>query len=203
MSKQSRGQSQRMVIRRRAAEERELQVLEYWVKGLNNVQIGKLMDLTPQAVGLIGRRGLERRRVESAETVEQARQLYVERLEAMVRSYWPWATGEAVDPETQLQIGRPDVRAGELLLKILDRGAAVSGALQAVPVESTTTNNVMIVEGQNSESLRSQILAQLAAAAGKQEVVQAELVNAGADYAALVAGEETDDRPGLPPGEDE
>lgn len=128
------------------------------------------------------------------QTIEQARALYMLRLEGMVRAYTPVALGRPFDPTTMTEGVAPDVRAGDLLLKVLDRIAETTGARER-PKRGDLTINVQLPT--DPDSARKAVLEELRREADKLRTVEGRLVEVGTDLRQLTTGEGENDA--LPP----
>lgn len=189
----------RSILRRLAAEERERVALEGYVEGLRYVDIAEKIHVSPKSIPGIIKRGLERRAAEEGPTVAAARWLYGERLGRLIAAWWPIALGlgqvDEDDPTTQRT---PDLRAAELVLKLITQAAQIEGALTPAPPSNGGDINLFAVLPDNPDSARQQILTVLAAIRAKEAAVDAELAGAGTSHAELTAGVDDDDAPPPP-----
>jgi hypothetical protein len=187
--------SPRDVRRVKAAIERENRVLGMIVAGKTSNQIAEEVGCHPGTVRGIVDRGLARRAEEMSPIIERARELHVERLTGLFAAWHPLATGTY---EVDGLYPPPDVRAAEILIKIMDRLAAVSAGIKPPVSQTTTINNLLVTIPDDAGTARNTILAQLAATAAKLNVVDGELADAGTSVEALTGQAEYDARP-LPP----
>lgn len=128
------------------------------------------------------------------QTVNQARALYVLRLEQQVRAYTPTALGRPFDPATMSEPVPPDPRVGELLLKVIDRIAEATGGRER-PKRSELTVNIQLPA--DPDSARKAILAELEKERDKIRTIEGHLASAGTGLNELTTGEHADDA--LPP----
>jgi hypothetical protein len=190
----------RQRMRRDSAIERERVALEMLVLGRRNVEIAEQIGVNPASVTKILQRGLERRATEEGPTVEAARALYLDGLRELKRAWMPLALGTfVIDDDTGTTV-RPDPRAADIVLKILDREAAAQGR-EIAPAPGQT--NVVNVFGSQADSLRDQIMASLANMADKTGAIQAEFAEIGTSLELASGREQPTDQPAPPtPGEE-
>lgn len=127
-----------------------------------------------------------------AQTREQARALYVYRMEMVAAALVPRALGTAFDPETMAESTQPDVRAAELLVRVWEKVAEATGGKERERRPAVNLNVFNLPD--NPDQAREAILAGLAAEAQKLRTVEGHLVAAGSTLHALTEGEEPDDR---------
>lgn len=186
--------------RKRVAIWRESEALRLLVAGMRQVDIAKELGVSQGAVSFMIRRGLERRAAEEVETVEQARVIYKDRLMLLLQAFLPLATGTFTDSDTGLA-APPDVRSGELALKIIQQLAAVDALAlgEAVREGSKVEVNVNLGVVANDQGLRDQIMEQLAEVRRHALVVDGHLIDAGTDLDSLTGRPELDSKPAPPP----
>lgn len=184
----------RSILRRLAAQERERIALEEYVKGKKYREIGMRLDVTEGAAHKIVHRALARRAEEEGPTVDAARVLYTARLEHLMSQWMPYADGTyTADPDDDSPV-RPDARVGELVLKALDKWAAVMGVRAAVPAGNGEPGGL----GPDEAAVQINIvLAQLATVREKARVVEGAFTATGARDAARLGAD--DSKPAPPP----
>jgi hypothetical protein len=181
-----------------AAEERERIAMRMWLEGRTQAEIGKAIDRHQASVSRIIQTGMARRAAEDAPTVDAARALYLDRLHVLFGSWWPLATGTyfVEDDETgESRALPPDPRAGELLLKIMDRIAMASG--KGIAPEGRNENNLHLHV--HTDGAREQILGNLATMAAKMHQVDGELADVGTSVDLLSGKTIIDSKPAPPP----
>lgn len=173
--------------------------LQLFVEGLTVAQIAASLRHSREHAYDLVERALTRRAEEVApEVVDNARVLYTEGLRRLYESWMPRALGSEarVDPNTGPQDAvPPSDRAAEMVLKILDRLAAVNG-VQGPP--KRVEMDVTVHTPADIHSARDEILASLNTIRDKSTVIDGHLAAAGAqlrdnDQLAI------DDRPAPPP----
>jgi hypothetical protein len=188
-------------LRKDAAVVREDRLIELYARGetmtdirdemareFGSCSLSHLYEMLPRALA---------RRAEalSATTVEEARALYVARLELAARSWAPRAFGEAIDADTGVQLA-PDPRIGDLWMKAVDRIAEVTGGRER-PRRGEVHVNVFNLP-EDPDGARARILAELMGEREKVLTVEGHLAGVGSSLHALTDREEpTDDR--MPP----
>lgn len=176
--------------------EREQLALELMVAGNNQTEIGKRLGLSQGYISTLLNRALERRAAPDNPDTVRAREIYVLRLEALVRAYWPLATGTfRADPDDLA--APPDVRTGELLLKILTQLAAVQSRTLGEAVQAGQRMDVYHHVGDDQSTIAA-IMAQLAETARHSNVVEGSLAAVGTELDALTGGKELDSKPHAP-----
>jgi DNA-binding CsgD family transcriptional regulator len=190
-------------LRSNADIEREHRALTLLVKGHSQRAIAFELEMSESGVSGLIKRALEHRAKALGPYVEQARTLIVERYERLLERWWPLATGEYVDPESETGESPPSVAAVTVVLKILDQLAKVTGADRA-PVTPQTPDpsaggiHVHIHTQTEREQQQAKALDQLRAIREKTLIVDGELARVGTSQAELT-GQQTNDKPGPPP----
>jgi hypothetical protein len=196
-------QQSRYRMRRDAAILREDFLLALYARGLTYDQIADRMrkefggSPSKSTVATILPRALARRaklREEDTERLAIARQKYLLHLETMLGALMPRAIGGR-DEDGELII--PDVRAGALLLQVLDRIAEIEGAKTRPEHETHNTNININVGGDGRERAVAAALNALQAEADKQRTVEGHLAAVGTTAADLEARRDTGNQ--LPP----
>jgi hypothetical protein len=177
-----------------AAEERERIAMRMWLEGRTQAEIGKAIDRHQASVSRIIQTGMARRAAEDAPTVEAARALYLDRLHALFGAWWPLATGAYFAEEGDPPLP-PDPKAGELVLKIMDRIAMASG--KVIAPEGRNENNLHLHV--HTDGAREQILGNLATMAAKMHQVDGELADVGTSVDLLSGKTIIDSKPAPPP----
>lgn len=185
----------RSVLRRLAAEERERIALELYVKGKTFREIGMAVDRAEETARRIVHRGLARRAQEEGPTVEAARVLYTARLEHLIGAWMPLADGSWMadnrDPDDPP--ARPDARAADITIKLMEKWAEVTGALAPRPAPEDEQSGTTLPE--SVDKARQQILLALVSIRDKQTVVEQAMSSVGA----TIEGTIVEDTPGPPP----
>lgn len=199
MGKRSADKS-RAILRRLAAQERERQALELYVKGKTYHDIGDVLDVTEGAAYKIVHRALVRRAAEEGPTVDAARVVYTARLEHLMSKWMPYADGTArdsLDEDTgRNRPGPPDARVGELVLKALDKWAAVNGVRAAVPSGDIADSGL---PSPDEATVKINIvLAQLTTMREKATVIEGSLAAAGATIDGRAEGADVERTPPPP-----
>jgi DNA-binding CsgD family transcriptional regulator len=186
----------RSQARKSAAQVRELKALALYAQGIRFTEIAQQLELHPDSVMPIVKRGLKRFAAESQSDVEEARARYLHGLNDLLRAWWPLAVGEFVDTDTGLP-NPPDFRAATLALQLLEKIAMVSakGLVEDKPGNSVTVNVQMNTQ---VDTARQQILDQLARVAAKTQVVEGELAGANANLRQLTGADNPNDTPAPP-----
>lgn len=112
---------------------REDIALELYVRGKRSVEIEDELQAQTGSrchgnIPELIRRGVYRRLQANRQTVEEAKQMMLAQYRPLLETYLPRALGETTDPETGERLP-PDVRAAELVLKVLDKVGQVTGAM--------------------------------------------------------------------------
>lgn len=177
-----------------AAQERERIALVMYREGKTHAAIGAAIGRASGSVTRIIAAAVARRAAEDQPTVDEARWVYVDRLTALLASWWPLATGAYFVDEGEPPLP-PDPKAAELTLKIIDRIAAATA--KGVAPDSKDVNNVHIHLHQ--DSAREEILGNLAAMAAKMHQVDGELADVGTSVDLLSGKTVIDSKPAPPP----
>lgn len=192
---------QRNALRRKAAQARQARVLELVVAGWTLAQMAGELGVTASTISRDIDAVLLRRAEESNPALQQARQIYVERVEAMIKAWWPLATGTWTyeDADGREQTPPPDPRAADVLIKLLDRYGGIAGKIES---PDKITNNVAVFVGtpDQKEGAVAEIISRLAAVSAKDRVIEGQLSGAGTTLGQQT-GDEEDDRPAPPPHE--
>jgi hypothetical protein len=128
-------------------------------------------------------------------SVEQARALYVERLEMLLSAHMPRALGVPFDPSTMTDAVAPDLRSAVFVLGVVERIAEATGGKER-PVRGAVNVNVFNIPD-DPERARERVLAELAKETEKLRVVEGHLVAVGSTLGTLTDGHDANDR--LPP----
>ena len=184
--------------------ERENRALDMVVKGMTTRAIAAELEMSPGAVSVMIRRALEYRAEAARGTVEQARALILERYERLLERWWPLATGDYVDPDTQSSENPPSPRALDAVLKILEAMAKLTGADKGrveTPAPATFTGGIHVHSTQpvEREEAIASVLGILATARQKHTTIEGQLADARTSLAELTATGHGDDRPAPPP----
>lgn len=123
---------QRTRTDKRVITEREMRALDLVVAGASYRQIAKALDIQRGSAVNLVRRALEKRAADM-ETPEEARIIYLERLEFLWRRWFPRAVGN------ESQGIEPSAKAAEVALKILAAYARVTGIESPVKVRGEVT----------------------------------------------------------------
>lgn len=199
----------RALRRQHAAMERESRALSLLVAGKSNGQIAADIGVALSSVPAILRRGLERRAAEEGPTVEEARVLYLARLYRLLDAWMPLATGTfRADPDDDVTPpALPDVRAGELALKLITQIASVESKQLGEAVREGDRIDVYhhVEQGQD---LVGAIMAQLAETRQHGQIVDGQLADADTSLAERTGLVEIDSAPAAPadwqpPGEED
>jgi hypothetical protein len=186
----------------RARQHRESDALQLFAQGLANAEIARRMGCHPDTIPRMVTRALANRAATEGPTVEEARALYLTRMDQLVAAWTPLALGSLrmddwdmseLTEDQRAVYRRPSKDAAEVLLKVLDRIAAVSGVQNVKPVQPGGNTD----SEQHPDSLRAEILATLLAVRDKQRAVEGAL--AGTTVAIEGTVVETDDKPAPPP----
>jgi hypothetical protein len=138
-------------------------------------------------------RGLERRAADNPVSVEAARQMLLERYEALFRAHMPVAIGMVTDD------GLPDVRSAELVLKVLDQIGTITGAKKAPATPLPAGNTFNIFAPDDADTARAAVMAMLTQEREKHDVIDGHLAAANTSLTALTGGPEDDDTMAPPP----
>lgn len=190
----------RSMNRREAARERERIALEMFIRGRRYVEIAARIDVHPDSVPLIVKRGLERRASAEAPTVAAARQLYMEQLRELLRAWWPLASGTYVADADTGEMLPPDPKAAEIAIKLVDKLAAVSA--QGVVADQQNLGKIDVVHSLDTsqvEGLRETIMSSLAALTAKSDTIEGEFAEVGHDFERAAGRTEIDTKPAPPP----
>lgn len=177
----------------RAAQDRERIALVMYREGKTHAAIGEAIGRASGSVSRIITAAVARRAAEDKPTVDEARWVYLDRLTALLGSWWPLATGTYFVDEGEPPLP-PDPKAAELALKIIDRIAAAT-AKGVAPTGNE--NNVHIHLHQDGQ--REEILNNLATLAAKMHQVDGELADVGTSVDLLSGKTVIDSRPAPPP----
>lgn len=156
----------------RSINERERRALELLVAGATCEQIGVVLGIKRAGAVQLVQRALAKRALEfnSAQTYEQARVLYVDRLEKLYARWLPVALGNVTNGVP------PDPRGAEIVLKIMEREARVLGLETSPVVEVHTTVDMTV---QEADERRMRILHHLAEVEERRaQVLDGEVVDA-------------------------
>lgn len=104
--------------------DRETQAIALRKGGANFKQIGEAMGFTEQRAHALVTRVLKRMNEKLAETADEVRRMETERLDAMLLTWWTRAIGGKT---TAGKIIAPDIRAGDMVLRIMARRAKLWG----------------------------------------------------------------------------
>lgn len=168
-------------VRRRRRQEasiaREELAIELFAQGKTSAQISETLferfgvRLESDIPGLV-RRGLYRRVENGSANHEAARELFVQQYRELIEVYMPRALGHLDDPETGLKTP-PDLRAADLVLKVLDKLGVVLGVV--APTRSGDINlNILNVPG-DADVARAKILDSLQRDMAKQKQIEGAL----------------------------
>jgi hypothetical protein len=188
----------RQMQRTEAAIVREDKALELYATGLSGPEICRQMaelygmSAHQATVDRIIRRGLARRAANEPEKVKVARQMLMDRYDAIFQAHMPEALGRGVNPV-------PDVRAAELVLKVLDKMGEILGVRTAPPV-AETHNTFNINVPSEATQARDAILIALARERDKHAIVEGHLAAAGTGLRELTDHSDENDTIGPPPG---
>lgn len=190
----------RSMNRREAARERERITLEMFIRGRRYVEIAEAIDVHPDSVSGIVRRGLERRAAAERPTVEAARVVYLEQVSELLRAWWPLATGTYVTDEDTGQTLPPDPKAAEIVMKLIDKqAAAMAQGVVPDPRKLGEIDLVHKVDNSQVQDLRDQIMRSLEAMAAKAGAIEGEFAEVGHDFETAAGRAEIDTKPAPPP----
>jgi DNA-binding CsgD family transcriptional regulator len=185
--------------------ERENRALELLVKGMTTRAIAAELEMSQGAISVLIRRALEYRAESIRGTTDRALALILERYERLLERWWPLATGDYVDPETESGQGSPNIRALDGVLKIMAQQADLISRLYraappADPTGSTFTGGIHVHNASpaDREQMIGDVLAILGTTREKHVTIEGQLAQARTTLAQLDGGQ-TDDRPGPPP----
>lgn len=187
--------------------EKEHRALTMLVKGHSQRAIALELDMSEAGVSVLIRRALELRAKALAPYVEEARTLLIERWERLLERWWPLATGDYVDPDSESGESAPSPVAFDRVHKILIEIAKLTGADRFAPPPPTPTEpgpsgsgiHLHIHTQSERETLQGKALQQLRAIRQKQTVIDGELARVGTTQAHLTGQATDDDKPGPPP----
>ena len=168
-------------MRAQAAVYREGEALRLFVEGLTYDEIAVELRVASSTAWDLVKRGLERRAAEEGPIVEQARALYVERLERLYQAWAPRAFGKGLDAE--LRPREPNEGAAKIVLGCLDRFADV---MRVIPksVEVNLTGD----RPQTPDDLIAGVLGALARTAEKDRTIEGHLADAGTNLDQATGG---------------
>lgn len=192
-------------LRDGAVIERERRALELLRDLRTHQEIGDALGISRSAASNLIQRALMHRAEREGPTVEQARVVHTMRLEQLLRRWTPLALGDYLDPETGETDHAPNIRAAEIVLKVLNQLADIQGT-KKVPMgpppgqENPSSADLHLHFHHPGERQRAEeaILKGLATAAAKTREIEGQLATIGTTHAALV-GEVVNDKPGPPP----
>lgn len=196
-SRSENARSARMRKRHASAVIREDLALELFAAGRTWGEISERMRETyggsfdPRNCRRIVERGLRRRADQESPSVAEARARITVHLEALLYAHMPYATGEET-PD-----GIPDVRSGDLVLKVLSKLGEVTGAVapQAIQQINQTNVGIMINTPEDADAARARILKGLQEERQKTLIVDGQLASVGTSMGEITAGEITDGAP--------
>jgi hypothetical protein len=184
--------------RRMLAAARDLRTLELFVAGTPTRDIQAALGWGhPSSVTYAIRRALARRVEETRETVEEAKALYLTRLERLLESWMPLATGTFTLDEEEPP-ARPDPRAADIVLRILTQIAEVEHTTVRVPAVAVPTVSVHnhVYSGQTDPAeLQSKIMGTIEAMRNKMRVVDGTFTEVGTTLAEVTGRDEPGDAP--------
>jgi len=144
---------------------RELRAIELTAAGATYAQVAAILDLTPTNARLLVERALARRALEiHAREMPQAKALQLERLELMLRRWFPLAVG---NPREQTP---PNERAAAVVLSIMDRQARIIGLEAPLRIEQD-----IVVDAPSHDELvarQERILAGLAEVRERHQAIE-------------------------------
>lgn len=111
------------------AQERQIKALELKLKGYSLDEIGKRLGITHAGARALIVTALSRWNEGIQQLADRYRLTELERLEKLHEKWWPHALGEG-------GWGPPDVKAAEVVLKIMDRRARLLGLDAPMKVEA-------------------------------------------------------------------
>lgn len=206
----SRGRQRRgrRFLRDHGTIERENRALEMVVKGMTTRAIAAQLEMSPGAVSVLIRRALEYRAKAIGPTAEAALGLILERYERLLERWWPLATGDYVDPDTQVSENAPSPRALDAVLKILAQQTdlitrLVTASRQAGPEPATGNTFIGGIHAHSAQPAEREqaidaVLGILTATRDKHVTIEGQLAKARTSLTELDGGT-ADDRPGPPP----
>lgn len=127
---------------------RAQRALEIYTNGATYAMVAAALDLTPSQAQRLIHNELARRAEADDRTADQARALYRERMELLIRTWLPVAVGDDEEP--------PNLKASGHVLDIIKTGIAMDGA--AAPKHSTHDHTIRQA---TPEEHRAQVLEQL------------------------------------------
>lgn len=134
---------------------REDTAMRYYAQGMTQMEISRVMEVAQPQVSKMIRRALDRHSKNDKIVAGRARALIMQRLEGMFSAWYPHATGAIGDA--------PNEKAAEIVLKVLDRIAKISGV-----GDLATTINVNVTTA-NADVIRAEISRDLDALAERQQ----------------------------------
>jgi DNA-binding CsgD family transcriptional regulator len=177
-------------MRREAAIIREGDALQLFAGGLTYQEIAADLRVALSTAHRLVSRGLARRAETEGPVVEQARALFLLRIEQMMHAWMPLALGKGLDAD--LRPRSPHEGAAKIVLGLLDRFADVNPGLRAA---------LKLDLGdapQTPDEAIALIAARLAAISVKERVVEGELAAAGTDLDRLASGDDKTAPPVIP-----
>ena len=176
------------ILERYAAGDRVADIAAQVAQRYGSCSISHLYEVIPRALA---------RRAAALEehTVEQARALYVERLEMLLSAHMGRALGTPFDPSTMTDAVPADLRSAVFVLGVVERIAEATGGKER-PARGGVNVNVFAIPD-DPDRARERVLVELAKERDKIRVVEGHLVAVGSTLTALTEGDGTDDR--LPP----
>jgi len=171
---------------------RESEALALFAGGDSYEEIAAKMKVSRSTAWECVRRGLARRAETEADTVKEARALYVARLELMLGAWLPRALGKGLDAD--LQPMPPNEPAAKVVLATLDRYADVMG------IKAPTKLDVDLHDSrpQDADALTSSILDVLRRTADKERVIEGHLAEAGTTLDRAGGGDDRQAPPVIP-----
>lgn len=177
---------------------RDLKTLEMYVAGVPYAQIQMELGWSSNtSVGYAVRRALARRVEETKDTVDQAKALYLARLERLLEAWMPHAAPlpdfEAGEPPV-----RPDPRAADIVLRVLGQIAEIEHTTVRVPAVAAPTVSVHnhVYSGQtDSAELQARVLATIGAMRNKMRVVDGTFAEAGTSLSEASGDDDGRDAP--------
>lgn len=144
---------------------RELRAIELTAAGATYAQVATILDLTPTNARLLVERALARRALEiSAREMPAAKALQLERLETLLRRWFPLAVGNPRDGTP------PSERGAMVTLSIMDRMNRITGVEAPLRVEQEIT--VDSVSHDDLVARQERILAGLAEVRERHQAIE-------------------------------